>query len=57
MTVQLEIFIVVVTLIFLGITLAGFLVFANFLNREKERARRFRARHSKGDTKNRDLPD
>ena len=47
MTLQLQIFMAVVTLAFLAVIVAGFLVFANFLNREKERARRFRARHGK----------
>jgi hypothetical protein len=45
-TTELNIFIVFVIVLIVGVTLAGFFVFANFLNREKERARRFRARHS-----------
>jgi len=48
-TAQLNAFIVFVTLMILGVSIAGFLVFANFLNREKERAKRFRARHNKPD--------
>ncbi len=46
-TLQLKIFMVLVILAFLGVIVGGFLVFSNFLNREKERAKRFRNRHSK----------
>jgi len=42
---ELNAFIVLVILMILGVTVAGFLVFSNFLNRERERAKKFRARH------------
>lgn len=57
-TLELNAFIVVVSLMIIAITVAGFMVFANFLNREKERAKRFRERreakgHSDEDSQDR----
>jgi hypothetical protein len=49
MTPEINAFIVFVIVLIVGVTVAGFLVFSNFLNREKERARRFRARRTPPD--------
>lgn len=53
MTPELNAFIVFVVILIMGVTVGGFLVFANFLNREKERARRFRERHAPPDASER----
>jgi len=45
-TPALTFFIIGVTIAIVGISVAAFLVFANFLNREKERGKRFRARYA-----------
>jgi hypothetical protein len=54
-TLELNAFIVIVSLMIIAVMVAGFMVFANFLNREKERAKRFRER--RGESVSQPPPD